>query len=332
MNTKIPYDLLAKYIAGQATLTESDKARKWIGKSHQNSELFYQLKKIWEELPDDIKDFSPDVDEALKNVNTRIINYQGFNNEAKKSIKITLILLRIAAVFLIIAGGWLVFNQLSKPRYVTKINESNNPFDLILHDKTVVTLNKGAYLKYPKKFNKNVREVEFYGEAFFQVSKAIHKPFIIHTDNSYIRVLGTSFNIRALKSEETIAVSVTEGKVEFGSVIQKEPLKIEIDAGKTGILEKDKKLRCIEDNDTNFLAWKTGKLVFSKKPLGEALQQIEKYFSISVRPEDLKLDTLRIDVTLYKGERQEIIKTLEILLGYKIKEKEGIFIITSESI
>jgi len=332
MNTKIPYDLLAKYIAGQATPAESDKAREWIEKNHDNSELFSQLKKIWEEMPDENKYFSPDINEALKKVNVKITNYQEKKEEIKKNVNISLILMRIAAVFLIIAGSWVIFNQLNKPSYITKINKTSNPIDLVLPDNTAVTLNKEAYLKYPKRFKKNIREIEFYGEAFFQVSKTEHKPFIIHTDNSYIRVLGTSFNVRALKNEKTIAVSVTEGKVIFGSVIQKEHIKIEINAGKTGILEKDKELKCIENNDANFLAWKTGKLVFSRKPLNEALQLIEKYFSISVRSEDVKLDSIKIDVTLYRGERQEIIRTLEILLGHKIKEEEGVFIITSESI
>lgn len=332
MDTKIPYELLAKYITGQATTEESDKARKWIEDSDQNSELFTQLSNIWEKFPDENKNYFPDVEEALKKVNDKLSNYEKQTGESKKHLKISVFLLRIAAVFLIIAGSWLLFHQLTKPKFLSKINETDHPVDLYLPDNSIVTLNKGAFINYPSKFRKNIREIEFYGEAFFQIAKDIKKPFVIHTDQSYIRVLGTTFNVRALKSEPLITVSVTEGKVEFGSLIQKDNIKIEVDAGKTGILEKGKELKCIENDDLNFLAWKTGKLVFSQKPLGEALKLLEKYFFISIRSEDNHLDSLIIDVTLYQGDKHEIINALEILLGYKIKKQDSIFIITTESI
>ncbi len=332
MDTKIPYELLAKYITGQATPEESDNARKWIEESHQNAELFSQLKVIWEKFPDYSKDFFPDIDIALKNVNNKLSKNKGQIKKSEIIKKVSFVILRIAAVFLLVAGSLLVYNQLNKPRYLSKVNESDHPLDLLLPDNSKVTLNKGAFIKYPAKFIKKTREIEFYGEAYFEVSKLTKKPFVIHTDNSYISVLGTSFNVRAIKDEPVITVSVTEGKVEFGSLIKENSIKIEVDAGNTGVLEKGKELKCIENHDLNFLSWKTGKLVFSKKPLGEALQLLEKYFSISVRTADNQLDSLIIDLTLYRSEKDEIIKTLEILLGHKIKEKDSIFIITSESI
>lgn len=85
---------------------------------------------------------------------------------------------------------------------------------VVLPDGSVVCLNSGSVLKYDPAFvrNKN-REVYLVGEGYFEVHKNTEKPFIVHTEDLNIKVLGTVFNIRAYKEEPNIEVALVEGKV-----------------------------------------------------------------------------------------------------------------------
>ncbi len=55
------------------------------------------------------------------------------------------------------------------------------------------------------------REVKLSGEAFFDVVPNPQQPFYIYTDKMVVKVLGTSFRVKALGAEESVAVST--GKV-----------------------------------------------------------------------------------------------------------------------
>ena len=67
---------------------------------------------------------------------------------------------------------------------------------LILPDSTQVYLNGGTTIKYDASFqDKTKREVFLSGEAYFEVTRDIEKPFIVHTPELNINGLGTKFNV-----------------------------------------------------------------------------------------------------------------------------------------
>ena len=85
-----------------------------------------------------------------------------------------------------------------------------------LPDGTHLYLNKETTLSLRKgKFNAHTREIWLdEGEAFFEVAKDPDRPFIVHTpDGLSVKVLGTSFNIRAYPQLQDQVVSVRTGKV-----------------------------------------------------------------------------------------------------------------------
>src|SRR5258705_4020135 len=72
-----------------------------------------------------------------------------------------------------------------------------------LPDGTQVWLNADSKLRYSQDFMGAYREVQLTGEAYFDVAKDKSRPFIIHTGPIDIRVVGTSFNVRAYPNEKT---------------------------------------------------------------------------------------------------------------------------------
>lgn len=86
---------------------------------------------------------------------------------------------------------------------------------LVLADGTKVWLNAGSKLSYDNdKYGDKLREVSLVGEAFFDVTKNPEKPFIIHTSNMDIKVLGTAFNVRCYPNERKTETSLIRGRIE----------------------------------------------------------------------------------------------------------------------
>src|SRR5690606_37683650 len=66
-------------------------------------------------------------------------------------------------------------------------------------------------IEYPQAFDSDHRTVRMTGEAYFDVSEDPDRPFIIQIENSQVKVLGTSFN---LKNGDDFELALVEGKVE----------------------------------------------------------------------------------------------------------------------
>jgi transmembrane sensor len=92
-------------------------------------------------------------------------------------------------------------------------NNGNQPLVLQLSDGSTVTLKKGSNLMIASDFGLQNRTVYLTGEAFFEVKKDSKHPFLVYAGGIVTKVLGTSFNIRAYKSESKTLVAVRTGRV-----------------------------------------------------------------------------------------------------------------------
>jgi transmembrane sensor len=92
-------------------------------------------------------------------------------------------------------------------------NDSDAPRLITLEDGSSVTLQPKSRLKIPKTFAPSERIVSLVGEAFFNIRRDTLRPFFVYSGEVVTKVLGTSFNIKALDSEKEITVAVKTGKV-----------------------------------------------------------------------------------------------------------------------
>lgn len=87
---------------------------------------------------------------------------------------------------------------------------------LTLADGSRVWVNSGSRIAYPFVFGKN-REIYLMGEAYLEVARDASSPFIVHTDQCSIEVLGTVFNVSAYPSQSSSSVVLVEGSVNVKS-------------------------------------------------------------------------------------------------------------------
>ncbi|MGS0528454.1 FecR family protein [Zobellia nedashkovskayae] len=98
-------------------------------------------------------------------------------------------------------------------RYTNHIIASNGERKQVtLPDHSIITLNSGAQLKFPEVFTDDSREVWVEGEAYFDITKDVERPFRVHANGFTIEVLGTKFNVN--DKGETNTVSLESGKVQ----------------------------------------------------------------------------------------------------------------------
>ena len=86
-----------------------------------------------------------------------------------------------------------------------------------LEDGSEILLNAGSTVAYPQQFTTAIREVYLEGEAFFEIAPDAARPFIVKTKEMDVRVLGTSFNVRAHPDMDQAKVTVASGKVSVES-------------------------------------------------------------------------------------------------------------------
>lgn len=84
-------------------------------------------------------------------------------------------------------------------------------------DGTTVVLNENSRISYNADFGKVKREIFLDGEAYFDVARNPGMPLIIHAKNVDIKVLGTSFNVKAYPADKGVETSLIKGAVEVSS-------------------------------------------------------------------------------------------------------------------
>ncbi|HBX44936.1 MAG TPA: anti-sigma factor, partial [Porphyromonadaceae bacterium] len=150
---------------------------------------------------------------------------------------------------------------------------------ICFQDGSEVYLNADSKIRYPKKFGWRKREVFLEGEAYFKVASNKRKPFVVHTGDSHINVLGTSFNVNAYSDEDVIQVTLDEGKVIFHtpqngySIVPGQQVVYHKSDGKASVQHLP--------NATTESLWKEGVIYLHDTPLVDVMRMLERRYDVS---------------------------------------------------
>jgi ferric-dicitrate binding protein FerR (iron transport regulator) len=124
--------------------------------------------------------------------------------------------------------------------------------------------------------------------------------------------------LRARKNEVLNIVTVTEGKVSFSGKDTQKNKSIYLMAGDKGLLNTSNNTISLEENqDSNFLAWKTGKLVFKNTPLDKVASDLSNYFNTNIQVQDSSKMQIPFTSTFDNQNLIEILTILKLSLGIK---------------
>ena len=194
-------------------------------------------------------------------------------------------LLKYAAMLALIVSVGLGVYQFSKVTDLqnlayTEIRVKNGEHKrVILPDGTKVVLNAGSFMKYPERFTQDFRRIEMDGEAFFEVEHDEDKPFIVSTKDASVKVLGTSFNVKAYDVDEQILVSVRYGKVQVDmtdAMMRLLPDEQLVFSRKNGEIQKR------NESARHATVWIDGGLYFNKTPIRSVAKELERMYNCKI--------------------------------------------------
>lgn len=122
----------------------------------------------------------------------------------------------VASIALLLICGTLSLMLLSRkaePEVWYVLNSGRQSMDSVrLADGTLVMLNAGSRLTYPKEFSGNKREVTLSGQAFFSVHPDKAHPFVVKTKNMDVTALGTAFEVFSFDGDESVETVLLNGR------------------------------------------------------------------------------------------------------------------------
>ena len=326
MEKEFYIDLIYKSFSGDLSAEEQNQLDNWLSESDANRKEADVLKKTWELSSNFSKDFEVNLDTEFAQLQNRIDADEKEN--VKEAVVKTMPVARkntwwkplsVAAAILLLAGAFFVFNQNSETVEMLAMETLDGEIkEVSLADGSKVWLNENSTLTYPDAMNGEERRVVLKGEAFFDITKNPSKPFIIDTRDAEVKVLGTSFEVRAMDDETKTEVVVKTGKVSLGKKNEVKPL----------ILTKNQK--GVYNNKTqgyvrsdvknlNSISWQSKTIEFNDVTLEKVLNDLENHFDIKVTLENEDLLKCKFNSIFIDKDQEHILKTISTLYKMNVE-------------
>ena len=118
-----------------------------------------------------------------------------------------------AVVFLNTHGSGCVGTQPADTLQLCLANHGTSVKTYLLADNTKVFLKPGSEISYNVSGLEDSRQLRLRGEAYFDVARDSLRPFIVHTENISVKVLGTAFTVSSIPGRPDTEVVLERGKV-----------------------------------------------------------------------------------------------------------------------
>lgn len=352
----INWELIARYLAQEASETDKHQVWQWLNNSVENKKFFAEVEELWQTAGRSAAFGMFDQDAERKRF-ARKLNIHISGKEQKTSLEpeISWQGWKIAAIILIFVclGALTVLIVDSRPvatTYSTITTPLGQRSLIQLSDGSKVWLNAGSKLRYPDVFNTKLREVFLEGEAFFNVSKNAERPFIVHTSDINIRVLGTEFNVKSYPEEGIIETTLVSGAVNIESPNRNETLfKLKPNQKavyrKKNSADKDVPVYAEKSSDSDAAlpkvaplkadfkidnvnveaetAWTGGILVFRRETFETLAVKLERKYDLDFIFIDSTLRDFRISGTIKDVSIEQVMDGLKLTapITYKLKDK-----------
>ena len=308
------FDLIPKYLSGEASDSEVKRLEEWVLSSPENKAQFNQFKKAWmlSGIEGNYQDI--DVEKEWASTSEKLFSEAKVVPLKSKTQRRVGIFLRIAvAVSLLIVASIWVFQSINGVDY-QEVVAQNEIEENKLPDGTEIALNQYSSIKYPETLDDNYRRVELKGDAFFKVERDTARPFIISTQNIEIEVLGTAFYVDSRDNQSQIQVIVESGSVAMTSGNDK----VVLTANEIGIYNKTTgQLVKRANEDENYMAWKTDILVFENTDLERVVFDLNRKFHSQISIATPEINACPLTATYDHQPLEAIVLIIEKTLGIK---------------
>lgn len=241
-----------------------------------------------------------------------------------------------AATLLATAVGlcWLYVGRgLPADTFVTAIGEHST---LSLPDGSTLELNSDSRARIEYSQSRRVIHLDR-GEAYFKVAHDAQRPFWVVGGRSWVRAVGTAFNVDVRSSG--VRVTVSEGIVKVGTVdpllehislddsVLAAPNVSVVTAGQEadvhGTATQTRELSAVQL--ARSVGWRGGVLYFENQPLSDVIEELKRYTSLELIVSDDELRELPVGGTFQASPQgaEALLTMLEQGFGLMVHREPG---------
>lgn len=313
-------ETIIQYIQQQVDEDTRKSVEAWIMQSSENEAYYHSLRDTWVAALYASESTAFDAHSAWDVFNKRI---KAKSRRRRVMSSVRWISSSIAAAVVILFG---VFTLLESNVEV-KTHTYSDSDNITLPDGSSVYLNKEAVINYPEDFLAATREITIFGEAFFEVAPDEDKPFIVKAGDFRVKVLGTRFNVREVRSD-VHEVYVKEGKVAVYAAGSQNDATILL-PGDLLVLKSGHKPE-MKVAGRNYMSWKTNELIFENTSLNKVVKQIGAYYNADIRTTESIAD-YRLTARFKEKSLDETLQVIKMIFDVKVQEKEGHIFLSANS-
>ena len=303
MSKQVDEVLLQKYLSGTCMENELLLIREYLNNEEYQDSLQEWMEKDWRTFDEN-------------------------KTEKRKGIVFNLSRIAAAAVVVgLIISAWMFVNykntEYNNHQWLTFSNNAGKQSLLLLPDSSRIFLGMASTVQYNKNYAITNRDIKLEGEAYFIVDHDHDHPFNVTTGSLKTIDVGTEFNIRYIKNEPEIEVTVSKGAVD---VLNNIP-------GARSITRLNKYQRLLFNKITNASAmdtlqtsesiggWRNGLLNFKEKTLEYVAGELQRYYDVDVHFHNEENKEILITTSLQNATIDDAIEIISITAGVEIKRK-----------
>ena len=272
-------DIVKKVIAENASKQEARDVVEWFSGSIEGqqalSDMIDRDAYLMEGDPHTGRSFTPLQSDLLFSNIERKIRLRQIRKQALHIAAVLLPLLLITGFGFYINSRTSLFEGTTYTElYVPKGEDAR----IFFQDGTEVFLNADTHIRYPERFGLLRREVWLDGEAYFNVKENKRRSFKVHSQNTTVEVLGTSFNVNSYRESDKIRVTLDEGIVAFRTRHNGYTLS----PGQQAEYDKITGQLVVTNlmHPSNLSLWKNNVLYFYDSPLAEVISVLERRYNV----------------------------------------------------
>ena len=314
-------DLIANYLVGEATPDQIAFVDEWRNKNENNRRYFEQLKLIFEKAASVPLAGQFDTDVAWQKLRAKLpLKGEARTIPLNSGYSGYKFWLRIAAgIIIFLTVGFFTYNffETDSPQEIELQADKKTEADT-LPDGSDVFLNRETKIEYSFDRKNNTHTAKLVGEAYFNINHDDDKTFIVEAEGTFIKDIGTSFNVKAYPGSPTIEVVVEEGEVMFFT--EGHP-GIYLKANGKGIYDKNTKTFTVAEPEANVTSYKPKFFSFSDHSLGTVVETLNSVYPQKISIDD-ELKGCRLTVSFNDENIDEIAHIIAETLGLTV-EKSG---------
>jgi transmembrane sensor len=322
------YDLLGRKMAGESEASELEELES-ILQLHPELQVFYNQILMHSSETQDV-----DIEAAYETHHAKMM----YPAKAKRTL--TRALLVAASVILVAALTRLLLTKDNNKQTIVETGaHKDSRSTMTLPDGSIVRLNAKSKVRYAEGFAKS-REVYLEGEAYFEVTHNENMPFIVHTGEADIKVLGTKFNVRNYSNEHRMEAALLTGSIELTlradaqhKILLKPSDKIIVkkdEEGGSAITPAagDKKVELtsikLQDSVIVETSWLNDKMGFYDKPFSEIALDLERQFDVNIEFKNEAVRAYKYTGVYDEDNAGDILKILQMIkpFQYTINDKQ----------